>query len=166
MRSEPPEASLEALRLRPATLADEPLLLAWVNDPAVRASAFRGARVGAEEHARWLRERLEDPCSVLLIGEDLGGQPVGQVRFDLHGEEAEIDVSIDRARRGRHLGAALIRAAVEELARRRRVRIVHAHIRPENHASIRAFQGAGFADAGAAAVEGIPCAHLVWRGPR
>lgn len=152
----------DALRLRPATLADERLLLDWVNDPAVRRSAFRQDLVAGDEHARWLRERLRDPASVLLIAEEGVGGPIGQVRFDLSGTEAEIDVSIAPAHRGRHLAQPIIRAAVQELSTTRGIGAVHAHVRPENVASLRAFRAAGFVDAGPGAVAGVPCVHLVW----
>ena len=60
------------LRYRPATAADERLLLAWRNDPATRAASRRTEVVDAAAHARWLADVLTDPERVLLVAERAG----------------------------------------------------------------------------------------------
>src|SRR6185503_8186382 len=44
--------------LRPATAADEALLLVWANDVGTRAAGFRPDPISAEDHRRWLADRL------------------------------------------------------------------------------------------------------------
>ncbi len=101
--------------LRRATREDESLLLEWANDPAVRRHAFSPEPINPETHHEWFHKKLADPDCLLLIGEDEYGLPIGQVRFDCHDNQALIDISVDRALRGRSLGQKLLRSALEVL---------------------------------------------------
>lgn len=80
--------------LRPASIEDADLLLAWRNEPATRAASRSLHAVPETEHASWLTELLEDPHRHLWVAE-LAGDPVGQVRFDRVADGAyEISVSV------------------------------------------------------------------------
>ena len=130
--------------LRPADAADGDLLLAWANDPLTRASSFDRRPIEADGHRAWLAARLADAGSDLWIAQDDRG-PWGLVRFESGGGRAEIGVSIAPDRRGAGLAAPLIRAGVRRLfADRPAVTVVDARIRPENRASVAAFDLAGF----------------------
>jgi RimJ/RimL family protein N-acetyltransferase len=143
------------LTLRAASAADAGRLREWRNDPEVRAASRNTAEVGAAEHDAWLAAALADPYVELLICE-LGGEPVGQVRFDRRGERRyEISVALAAEARGRGLSAPLIALALE----RRRESLpdaeVEAHVRAENARSLAAFRRAGFRPAGEAGEEGF-----------
>src|SRR5690349_10145819 len=96
--------------LRPAGEHDARLLWDWVNDPAVRASAFRGDVILWDDHVRWLRAKLASGACRIYVAED-GGVPVAQVRFELDGKGgAEIDISVAAKARGRRIGSAVVAA--------------------------------------------------------
>jgi RimJ/RimL family protein N-acetyltransferase len=148
-----------AVEVRPATAQDAVLLLTWANDPDTRAAGFKTHRIAPDEHAAWLARTLTLPTRRLYIGM-VGEEPVGQVRLDVaDGGEAEVGISIDPERRGQGLGAGLLAAGIEagrrdpELAVERFV----ARIREGNEASIRLFEGAGFALRETGRCEGVPC---------
>lgn len=165
----------QRVRLRSAVAGDEARYLRWVNDPAVRASAVRTDPVGPAGHARWFARRLADPRCLLLVAE-LGDdqEPVGQVRLELvdpPGDEAkdarvEVDVSLDRAARGRGLAGPLLVAAVARSRERWPGVDVVALVRPDNAASMAAFRRAGFVADGTTARHGVTLTVLRATGGR
>lgn len=131
--------------LRLVTEADAQLLWEWANEPVVRQMAFSTDPIAWGDHERWLKERLSDSATWLYIGSHPGsGEPFGQVRFDVTGSEAEIDVSVARQQRHRGSGAALVRAASRRAFSDAEVTSLLARIRPENLASAAAFSDAGY----------------------
>jgi RimJ/RimL family protein N-acetyltransferase len=123
--------------LREATPDDASDLLAWRNDPVTRAMSRATDPVEAADHRRWFERALKDPSCTLLIGQD-GPEKIGMVRL-ARGGETEISINLSAAARGRGLGRELLaRALAEERG------AVVAMIKPENLASIRLFEGAGF----------------------
>src|SRR5208282_1943560 len=69
------------LSLRLVRESDCRLLFAWADDPVARAASFHSAAISWENHSRWFAERLQDPQSVIYIGENAADEPVGLVRF-------------------------------------------------------------------------------------
>ena len=137
----------EVLGYRPARAEDSERQLAWRNDAAVREASWQRDEVTLQEHDRWYRGVLEDPARTLLVIEGTGG-PLGSVRFDLAGEEAEISLMLDPASRGRGLGAKAIREASELfLAAHPGAARIRAELRADNAPSRGAFARAGFAPA-------------------
>ncbi len=143
-----------ALTLRRATPDDCRQLWLWVNDSATRGAAFNSAEVPWPDHVAWFGARLASARTTIFIAETEDGTPVGQVRFDLDPTgAAEVDVSLDPAWRGRRLAADLLRMAADMYSVDTSTALV-AHVRPENVPSRRAFESAGFRDAGAECVNG------------
>ena len=153
------QAERPEVTVRPATTRDSDLLLSWANDPATRARSFRPDPIGASAHERWLAERLGSPSSRLLIGLE-GDTPIGQVRFDRHGDGAvEVGISVDNSARNRGLGRALLAAG---LAAARAdgslgVRAFVARVRLDNDVSAALFRGAGFRLVEQSVCDGVPC---------
>jgi methionyl-tRNA formyltransferase len=141
-----------SLSLRSASANDARLLWDWVNDPAVRESAFRGDVILWDDHVRWLDAKLASPDCRIYVAED-GGVPVAQVRFELDGKGgAEIDVSVAVEARGRGLGTAVVSAGCARVFAETGAHRVLARVKLENTASQRLFTGAGFEYRGASAV--------------
>ena len=103
------------IKIRLITPADELLLLRWANDPEARMQSFNQKLISAEEHAQWFANKLSDPDSLILIGEDEHGLPLGLVRFDINREKAEalISISIDQSLRGLGLSTKLLKSALQ-----------------------------------------------------
>ena len=134
------------LVIRPARLDDAKLLWDWSNDPQVRAMAFDAGRVPWDQHETWLRDRLADDRSLLMILETTEGAPVGQCRFDVVPEGQEVDFSITADCRGRGWGVRLLQEAMR-LARRRlspETRLI-ARVLALNERSLAVCRRAGFA---------------------
>ncbi len=129
--------------LRRAREDDAPLLREWRNEAdAVRFSATARPVSGAA-HARWLAARLADAGTRLWVGEE-AGVPVGQVRVDLLDGSGVVSIAVATAARGRGIGQAMLRAAIEEIAQEDAATQLRALIHPDNTASLRAFERVGF----------------------
>ena len=141
-----------AISLRPATAADESLLLHWANDPQVRANSFSPEPIAPKDHHHWFQKGLTDPNRLLLIATTADGCPIGQIRFDRQpgsaqadGSEAAVDLSLDRCARGHGLAAALVRLGLQALEQRWGPAVeAVAEVLNSNTASNACFARAGF----------------------
>lgn len=150
-----------ALRLRRATKADCQLLWEWSNEPVVRAASFSSEPIPWAQHVAWFAARMDDPSHHIYLAVDVGSCPVGMVRFDLTGDVATISVSLAVHARGMGYGSQLIHMGAAALFAEGRTALMHAYIKPENQASLRAFKRAGFIYAGEATIRGSRALRLV-----
>lgn len=153
------------LHLRPARWDDARCLWEWANNPETRAVSFSSAPIPWPHHERWFAAHLDDASHVMFIGQARGGIPVGCVRFELAGPTAVISVNVAPAFRGSGFGRWLIRLGALEVLRMPRVTEVHAYVKPDNVASVRAFEGAGFLLHSRSEVHGQPALLLALTNP-
>jgi L-amino acid N-acyltransferase YncA len=99
------------MKVRPATPADSRMIWEWANDPTTRAVSFSTDPIPWPDHAAWFERVLTDPDHLLLVGE-VDGIPVGTVRFDRDGEEAEVSITVALEQRGRGLSRPMLQAAL------------------------------------------------------
>lgn len=151
------------LKLRRAAEADSRLLWEWANEPGARAVSFSPEPIAWETHAGWFNSKLSDPRCFLFVAENEEGAPVGQVRFDTDAGEAVISVSVDARARGGGVGGELIRLGSRALFDSAPVGLIHAYVKPDNRASVRAFEGAGYRPVGAVEVRGHEALDLILR---
>ena len=156
------------LRVRIAEENDRRLLWDWANDPEVRASSFSPDPIPWETHVSWFNAKLSlqrapRPGSVMLIAEDENGTPLGQIRFDLRPDgDWEVGASLDKKMRGQGLAAQLIETGVQQVLTNNWGARIHAFIKPENIASMKAFERAAFKTAGRDQVRGDAANHLIY----
>ena len=150
------------VRVRRAVESDCRVLWEWANEPDVRAQSFSSEPIPWERHVRWFEVRLQDAKCVLFIGEDMSGTPIGQVRFDIAQERATISVSLSATSRGRGLGPVLIKRTGEALGNLAPVEFIDAYVKPDNLASVRAFEKAGYTLAGTTDIRGQQALRFTW----
>jgi RimJ/RimL family protein N-acetyltransferase len=151
----------DRLWLRGAKEGDCRQLWEWANDPVVRQASFHPAPILIEDHKTWFFRKLSDPDCFLFIAMDREDQPVGQIRFDLVNEGAEVDYSIDRRFRGKGLGLHLLLAGLDALRRRIRINTVKGYVKKGNLPSIRSFERAGFVTRGMKEIEGSEAIEFI-----
>ena len=149
--------------LRPATMNDGKMLLAWRNDPLTRRMSLSGEVVSEEGHLSWLKDALAN-CSRFLFIAQCDGKAVGVVRLDAEPEETGISLTVAPEHRGKGLAHRLIAAGLEWVDDTRSGETVTALIKAENSCSKRAFARCGFAPVGPAAALGKSVER--WRRPR
>ncbi len=146
---------------RPAQLADAQLYFNWANDPDTRRQSFNSAPISLETHAAWFTRKMADANALLLVFENEAGEAVGQVRFERTPvadmpDEIIIGVSVDTNQRGKGLASQLIKQGCAVCREQWDVVTIHAYIKPENRASVRAFERAGFTLSGESGKFGVP----------
>jgi len=151
------------LTLRSADASDTQLLWEWANEPAARAVSFSRDPIPWDVHQQWMERRLADPDTRLYVGIDSADLPVGQVRFDLHDNEATLSVTLDPTFRGRGYGPVLLSQACRKLFRETPTVLVEAFVKPDNVPSLRAFLRAGFTDTGQTLQKGQPAVRFIGR---
>jgi len=134
----------ESLKLRPAKAEDARLIFDWANDPGVRFVSFSSEPIVWENHLTWFTAKLNHATYRIWVAEDTQGIPIGQLRFEVEGPVATISISLDEAQRGKNRGSLLIWKACKKLFAESAIAEIHACIKPQNQASIRAFEKAGF----------------------
>jgi RimJ/RimL family protein N-acetyltransferase len=95
-------------------------------------------------HRAWLSATLADKDKALLIGEH-DGQPVGVVRFDIAGAEAEVSIYVAPDLSGKGYGSELLLQSERWLSTNRpEVLRVNAHVLGSNQKSHKLFERNGF----------------------
>jgi RimJ/RimL family protein N-acetyltransferase len=127
--------------LRQASFADAAVMLAWQSAPGARKYSRNSAAPTAAEHERWLRAKLDDPDCILNIVLS-GDEPVGVLRFDriVAANAFEVSILIAAERQSSGIGGCALELGKQLLPRERIVAAIH----PDNIASIRMFERAGY----------------------
>jgi UDP-2,4-diacetamido-2,4,6-trideoxy-beta-L-altropyranose hydrolase len=149
------------LTLRQATAEDCSMVWEWANDPVVRGASFNSNPIEWDEHVEWFKTRLQNPsCLYYIVLNDMG-LPIGQVRFDTSGNQAEINVTISSGFRSYGFGAEAIHMASECLFSETKVTRINAYVKRENIASARAFAKAGYKKIGDRIVKGQHALEMI-----
>jgi UDP-2,4-diacetamido-2,4,6-trideoxy-beta-L-altropyranose hydrolase len=152
----------DALSIRLAEAGDCKLLWEWANDPAVRASAFSSETIPWEEHVAWFRGKLEDPECRILVALDASAVPAGQIRFNKRGPgEADVDITVDGRLRGLGYASVLIDLGANWAFTEWGLMQLNAFVKPENVASAKAFERAGFQCKETVTLKGQAASHYV-----
>ena len=138
---------------RPAQPVDTQLYFDWANDPDTRRLSFDPAPLSLASHTAWFSRKLIDPNALLLVFENAVGEAVGQVRFERTPvadmpSEIVISLSIDPRHRSRGLARQLIERGCAVCQEQWGAVTIHAYLKPQNQAAVRAFGRAGFSLSG------------------
>jgi UDP-2,4-diacetamido-2,4,6-trideoxy-beta-L-altropyranose hydrolase len=130
--------------MRQATLDDSMDIWHWRNSSNVRQSALSPVAISLDTHLYWLKAALADPNRILLIA-SLSGQSIGVLRYDLDVDAAEVSIYLTPDGFGRGLATNILQSGEAWLcASHPQVKTIKAKILPGNHASMKAFQRAGY----------------------
>lgn len=130
------------LKVREVIENDSELIFNWSNDPLVRAQSFKSNTIEYKNHANWLKEKLKNNNSLLLINQ-FKSINIGLVRFDVEKDNCTIGILLDKKHRGKGLSSLMLIISSTYYFNRFSIPI-SAHIKESNIASIRSFEKAGF----------------------
>ena len=146
---------LKSRRIRFRSVCEEDcrLIWEWANEPNVRAVSFSTELIPWERHVQWFKSKLNDSDCIfyVAINEE---SPIGQVRYDVNGNESVISISIDQKFRGQGYGSAIIQLTSRTLFDVSNVNVIRAYVKQGNEVSARAFVKAGFKNTGITMIGG------------
>ncbi len=135
--------SKEILLLRKANINDESLLFNWANDPDVRKWSFNKKIISLSEHKVWFNRKLTNKNIIIWILES-SNTPAGMVRFEKKENKILLNYLIAPHWRGQRLASNMLTMAMIELNNYWKNIKVLAYTLPENIASIKSLEKAGF----------------------
>lgn len=138
------------IALRRATKNDCDALFVWRNHPAIRQFSGNSQEIKWEAHCEWFEKALLNNRRVLLVAECSSEdtvKPLGVLRYDFGDSaiEAVISAYLVPESMGKGLGVPLLKAGTEWMkAQFPFLQRVKADVLPENKASLKTFERAGF----------------------
>ena len=135
--------SKEILSLRKVNKKDESLLFNWANDSNVREWSFNKKVITLDEHKEWFKRKFSDENVLIWILEDKN-MPIGMVRLEKEGNRILLNYLIAPQSRGKKLASKMLGMAMKELNDHWKNVKVLAYTLPENIASIKSLENAGF----------------------
>jgi len=130
--------------LRKATMQDMDLIYEWANDSVVRINSFNSAPIQYNTHVKWYNRVMSDESVLqfILMDEQI---PVGQIRLNIDGDEAEIGYSIASDYRGKGYGHKILQLVVDEVKEKYPdIKCLVAKVKPDNKTSSRLFEHEGY----------------------
>jgi UDP-2,4-diacetamido-2,4,6-trideoxy-beta-L-altropyranose hydrolase len=153
--------SREPVRLRRASMDDKKLIFDWVNEPTVREMSFTKDLIDWDTHCKWYKKRVDTTNCLLLVAHDGDDSAVGQIRFDIDQNQADVSISVSSDFRGRGLSRAILSQGLRRIVGFRPIKRVNAFIQPGNKPSIQLFRGAGFVPMPSTSINGQPALHYI-----
>ena len=134
----------KALSFREVKRSDIDDLFRWRNHPDIRKNFFNTNPVSWAEHEKWFNDKLQDPQVVIYIAFD-GENKIGSIRFEDKGSAVKVSVMLNPDFLGKGFGTEVIRLGTARFIKEKNPdKPIHAEIKKDNIASIKAFQKAGF----------------------
>ena len=130
------------LKVREVIDNDSELIFNWSNDPLVRAQSFKSNTIEYKNHENWLKEKLKNNNSLLLINQ-FKSNNIGMVRFEVEKDKCTVGILLDEKYRGKGLSSLMLIISSAYYFNRFSIPIV-AQIKESNIASIRSFEKAGY----------------------
>lgn len=134
---------MERLNIRKATIDDVMLYFDWANNKTVRQNSINKEPISLENHKKWFAKKVNSEHSLLYLFE-LENAPLGQVRFDINKEDADIDYSIDQQFRGRGFGKKILAGAIEAFKKENLDKDIVGIVKKKNIPFAKVFEYLGF----------------------
>ena len=130
--------------LRYAAKEDSQTVLKLSNDPTVRSQSINTAIIKLNEHKNWFSKKINEEDYIFLLAFSKMNKFIGQVRFEITGDDAVVSISIVNDFRGKGYSKKILMEACTKLFREKNVSTISAFILPGNISSIHGFRSAGF----------------------
>lgn len=139
--------------LRAAEKSDADLMYTWQSEPETRKYSRNADIPSFDEHIAWLDQKLaDDKCLFTMV--ERNGVPSALLRLDSRQHGYEVSIVVAPNLRNKGIGAIALqlgRALVPG-------HILTAHVKPENTASVRLFERAGYRRAADGMYQQMPLA--------
>lgn len=151
----------EQLSLRVAREKDCKLLWIWHNE--ARKNFFNSKFIPYKEHKQWFEKELKSLDTHILILLDSTSEKIGQVKFDMDGENSEISISIEKKERNYGYGTRGLKLACQYAFHNFGIKIIVAHIKVDNEISKKVFEKVGFKNNGEVIFKDQSCCKFYFK---
>jgi UDP-2,4-diacetamido-2,4,6-trideoxy-beta-L-altropyranose hydrolase len=146
---------IPAIEFRPVRPDDSDMLYHWANNPETRKQSFSTGPIPIDRHHQWFAEKTRSPIILFLIGMD-GDVPVGTIRFELDGDAALVNFTVDPAQRGRGYGTGILFHGIRYAMTKRYARRFTGLVKTSNLLSMKCFIKSGFNKIEDRLIDGVP----------
>jgi len=126
--------------IKPAQFSDIPFLWYLRNQPDVYQYSKTAKPVSWEEHINWITPLLLSLIPKKLYVITYEKLPVGQLRFDYAGNEAEMSISLLKEFRGKGIASETLKQGIANVKKERTAKTLIAQIHENNLASVALFE--------------------------
>ena len=132
------------LSIREATIEDSQLYFDWVNNIDVRRNSINSDFIDIEDHLKWFSNAIKnDQIHMYVLG--INSKEVGQVRFNINTNIAEVDYSIAEPFRSKGYGRYLLKESIKILCNEvNQINFIKAIVKSINIPSIKVFKQLNF----------------------
>ena len=130
------------LSYRPIALSDELLVFEWNNDVQTRKNSFQSNAIQLEQHKTWFSKKIADKQAYYLIAL-LENHPIALIRYDVSNINTSVGITVSIEYRGKGLSSQMLKESALLYFSQFKNPLL-AYIKPENIASIKSFEKAGY----------------------
>jgi spore coat polysaccharide biosynthesis protein SpsF len=132
------------LSIREATIEDSQLYFDWVNNIDVRRNSIDSDFIDIEDHLKWFSNAIKNDQIHMYVLE-INSKEVGQVRFNINTNIAEVDYSIAEPFRSKGYGRYLLKESIKILCNEvNQINFIKAIVKSINIPSIKVFKQLNF----------------------
>ncbi|MCO5233142.1 MAG: GNAT family N-acetyltransferase [Chitinophagales bacterium] len=128
------------ISIRLAEKSDELITFEWTNDTETRKNSFSNNIISFEEHSNWWNSKIRFNTYFIV---EVNSKRAGIIRFDKHKDYYTIGINIAPEFRNRGFSSKFLFISCKKF-RKNHNEDIFAFIKPENLASIKSFEKAGF----------------------
>mgnify|MGYP002815947883 FL=1 len=146
-----PMDSINKFYIEKANILHARVTWEWRNDDETRSLSRTPKIITWEEHKKWFKDSLEDPCKFLYLGiskDSSEKKSIGILRFELinlNKSHYEVSINISPIFRGKGYGSKLLSSGISLFSSEiRNKSLIFAEIKKNNHRSSNLFISAGF----------------------
>lgn len=130
------------IKIRQVSKQDEKDVYDWRNHPKIRAASRNKNIIEWNSHQSWFQQVLASENVLMLIAE-LDKTPIGVVRYDIKGEQAEISIYLIQQNESSGLGYAVLESSEQWIASNQpTLKQLNANVQVSNRASHHLFEKA------------------------
>lgn len=134
----------KVVKVRLVTKQDERNIYEWRNHPSIRACSRNQNVLEWESHQGWFQKALQNQDIIMLIAER-SQTPIGVIRYDVQGEQAEVSIYLIQNENNKGLGSAVLECSeIWIKSNRPDLKRLNANVLVNNYASHRLFEKASY----------------------
>ena len=115
------------------------------NEKIVRQNSLHTKDIRWEEHVEWFNKKIKGYNHFFFVAFSDSNEFIGQIRYAIENDVAEVSISITKEFRGKNLSVKLLKDTSDIIFKKRKMlKKIHAYIKVKNIPSTKTFERAGY----------------------